>query len=247
MLRISSVFPRGQARNPHDLAGVEPQGHALIRSPAPYILKLQHGRLPGGAEDILSLLAVLPERLLGMEQIFPHHIGDELALRQLLRPFSHDLFSVPQHGDAVGNGENLIQQMRYIDDGLSILLEPADDRHQLIHFLFGERGCRLIHDDELGVVGAGLCNGDHLAVGDGQAIHPHLRGNRDSQLVQIGNGLLLRFFQAEKSMVSLFPAHHDIFPDRERRDQCQFLGHHVDAVSPRGVDGIGFSPSPSHQ
>ena len=56
--------------------------------------------------------------------------------------------SVAEHGDAVGNLENLVQVMRDVDHRDRLLLQPADDAKDELCFLLGQRRGRLVHDED---------------------------------------------------------------------------------------------------
>ena len=59
--------------------------------------------------------------------------------------------------------------MRDIDDGDLTRRQPADRREQLIDLRFGERGRRLVHDQDAGVDRQRLRDFHHLLFGDAQA------------------------------------------------------------------------------
>ena len=76
-----------------------------------------------------------------------------------------DGLPIAEDGDAIGNREDLFETMRDIDDAAAVRLEQPDDREQSLDFAFGQRGRRLVHDDDLRVGADRLGDLDDLLLG----------------------------------------------------------------------------------
>ena len=79
-----------------------------------------------------------------------------------------DVFAVPENRHIVCDREDLIHLVGDIDDPHAMRLLIRDDRKEVLHFAFGKRGSRLIHDQDVRLEGNGLGNLNDLPIGDGQ-------------------------------------------------------------------------------
>ncbi len=70
------------------------------------------------------------------------------------------------------------------EDRLAGRLQLADDAVELLHLLVGERGGRLVHDDDLGVHGKGARDGDQMLARDGEIAEARRRIEVDLELVE---------------------------------------------------------------
>ena len=82
-----------------------------------------------------------------------------------------DRGAIPQDGDAVGDGENLLQLVRNIDAGDSPLAQIAKDGEENLDFMLRERGGRFIKNENARVFREGLDDFHELLLADAEALH----------------------------------------------------------------------------
>ncbi len=85
-----------------------------------------------------------------------------------------DIAPVAQHGHALGDFHDLIEPMADENDGHAEFLQAADVLEQQVDFLPGQRGGRLIHDEQAGIDGKAATDGDELALRNGQGADAHV-------------------------------------------------------------------------
>ena len=112
--------------------------------------------------------------------LFARHFGelvfegaaDHRLKQSVIRHAGHvlgqDVLAVPHDGDAVAQLKQLLQLVGHEEDCNALVPELSDGRHQLADLLLAQRRCRLVHDDELGVLGHRLGDFDHLLKADAQ-------------------------------------------------------------------------------
>src|SRR5436853_5235612 len=69
-------------------------------------------------------------------------LGDVLDIAVAVNP------AVAQHDEAVAKFQDLVEEMRDVDDRLALGLEAADDLEEGVLLLEAERGRRLVEDDD---------------------------------------------------------------------------------------------------
>jgi hypothetical protein len=124
-----------------------------------------------------------------------HARGDrlhDLLLGRLLALVDADVPAEPQHRDARGGLEDVVQVVRDDDHREALLGEAPHERQHLFGLGDAERGGRLVEDHELGVPLHGLGHGDRLALATGERRDrlPDRVDRRDGQRLQ-GLGRLL--------------------------------------------------------
>ena len=82
-----------------------------------------------------------------------------------------DVAAEPQHGDPVGDLEDVVQVVRDQDDGEPLLGQPLDELEHLLRLRDAERGGRLVEDHEPRV--------PHHRAGDGDGLSLAARKGRD--------------------------------------------------------------------
>ncbi len=107
----------------------------------------------------------------------PHHIMHQFFDVQVLAGLGGDDQAVSQHGDGIRNAKKLFQLVGDIDAGDAMLLERAQDLHELFDLGFGERARRLVEDQYLGVLRQRLGNLGHLPLAHAQVLDHCLRLN----------------------------------------------------------------------
>ena len=83
----------------------------------------------------------------GCRHLAAYHVLDKLGAVGLVGVDGGDIFAVTEDGDAVGEGENLIETVGDEDDSHAIGLQFADDAEQDLHLCHGQR-CRGLIEDE---------------------------------------------------------------------------------------------------
>ena len=117
-------------------------------------------------------------------QLLAHHLRDQLDLRQLLDGvFAHQL-AVAQHGDAVADGVDLLEEVGDEDDAHAARLQVAHEAEKHLDFLFIQRRGRLVEDEHLAVHVHGASDGDHLLHGQGAVAQLLLGARGDAEALQ---------------------------------------------------------------
>ena len=106
----------------------------------------------------------------GVELAADHH-RDEATGGRVGGGHRVDPAPVLEDGDAVGDGEDLAQPVRDVEDGDALLAQPAHQRQQRLGLVVGQRGGGLVHHDDAGVERAGLDDLDHLLLRHRERAH----------------------------------------------------------------------------
>ena len=113
-------------------------------------------------------------------------------------------------------------------------LERADDLKEMRDFLFGQRGSRLVHDQDVGVVRHRLGDFDHLPIGDAEVAHFGLGIDADVEPIeQFPRAPPHLVVPHEAQAVERLAANPDVFRHRHVIHQVEFLMDHRDAVLQR--------------
>ena len=102
--------------------------------------------------------------------------------------------------------------MGNVDDALALAFQRADDFEKMVHFAFSQRGCRLIHNQYVGLVG--YCFGDfhHLPVGHAKAANFNFRIKINIEPLEKRSSLLAHLAVIDKApSVLRLAANPDIF------------------------------------
>ena len=140
-LRLAVAVHTGDA---HDLAPVDLQGHivdaaVLVLLVIVHMGQLRHHLCAGGV-----LLLVL-----GLAQLLAdHHVGQLLPVGVGTVHRAHHL-TQPQHSDAVGDVQHLAHLVADEDDALALADQLAHDGEQALHLNVGQRGGRLVQNQQL--------------------------------------------------------------------------------------------------
>jgi hypothetical protein len=138
----------------HDLTAAQRQVHALELAGARQAPDLE-GHLAG-------VVRVPAEQLV---QGPADHEADQLLGVELVGRRGGDVVSVPQHGDTVGDSEDLVQAVRDVDHANTTGGQVRDDPEELLDLPLGQGGGRLVHDHGLGLPHQGPGDGHDLLVG----------------------------------------------------------------------------------
>ena len=90
-----------------------------------------------------------------------------------------DEVAVAKHRHLVGDLEQLVHLVGDVDDALALRLQRTDDLEEMLDLALGQRRRRLVHDENVGIVGDRLGDLDHLPVGDREVAHLRFRIDRD--------------------------------------------------------------------
>src|SRR5262249_12326044 len=132
-----------------------------------------------GAPQVADLEHDLPDGciLLGEEgaQLATDHRADRLGLRELDGRPGQDQRAVAQHGDAIRDGEDLLQAMADEEDRDALGAQLAYDAEEILDFAGRERSSWLIHHQQARFHRERLGNLGQLLVGDREAAHGRAR------------------------------------------------------------------------
>jgi hypothetical protein len=104
-----------------------------------------------------------------------HHQADEGVLVGLFPPKLPHLFPAPKDGDAVGDGQDLVQLVADEDDGEAPGLEPPDLLEEVLGLLGGEDAGGLVQDQDPGPVEEGPQKLHPLLLPGGEAVDGRLQ------------------------------------------------------------------------
>ena len=156
-----------------DLAAMQVEAHVLDGAAAAQVADVEH-HVRVGLVDHRSLF----------EDGAPDHHPDDLLDRRVLRLHSRDVLAVAHDRDPVGDPLELFEAMRDVHDTDAGFAKLANDPKKLVDLRFGERGGRLVHDDDLRFVGEGLRDLDHLLLRDREVRDLRLRVDLEMKLVE---------------------------------------------------------------
>lgn len=162
------------------------------------------------------------------------HSLNQFAWRSGVRRPGPDMFSVSQHGDAIGELKNLILPMRDIDDSRAGCSQSVDLLEQPLRFDFTECTGRLIEDQNARLLQDSSGDMRHVAMCNAQ-----LRGwgGHIDCLTNVSHGFPCCVINGSPvdQAVSEWQAgcQRHVFSDRQRRKQLRFLMDRDDTASPR--------------
>ena len=175
---------------------------------------------------------------------------DDLLLVRVGAPVLADVAAQAQHGDAVGDREDVAEIVRDEDDREPLLREPLDELEHLMGLRDAERRGRLVEDHELRVPHHGLGDRDGLPLatregGDVLAVRPD-RGDREAAERLARAALHRRLVEAAEPIHELAPEVHVLDDvqvvaereilvddlDAERGGVLRLVDRHVLALEP---------------
>ena len=175
-----------------------------------------------------------------LRQLPADHHRDEPVAVELVDGIPAGDSAITQHRDLVGDSEHLVDSVRDIDDGAPARFQIGDDAEQPGHLPLRQRGRGLVHDEDVRLVRDGARDFDHLSVGDRQFGDALIRLDVDMHSTQkIGRapGQCAMVDQAKPRQ--RLAADPDVFRNRHRRHQIEFLVNHRHAAAKRHTAGIG--------
>ena len=111
-------------------------------------------------------------------------IVGELLLGQVRGQTGVDILAVTHDAHVVGNLKDFIRLVGDEHDGDAGITKLTDSDEQGVNLFLGQRGGRLVHDDELGVEQQGTADGNQLLVGHTQFAHFGIQINVAADLGQ---------------------------------------------------------------
>ena len=132
----------GDARNAEDLAAHCRKADIVKLLDA---LLIQNGQ----AADGQALLQLFVFRTVNVQRnaVADHHVRQGL-LRRLRGVHAADVLSLAQHGDAIRNGEHLVQLVGDDNDRLAVGLHVPHNGKELVRLLRRQDGRRLVEDQK---------------------------------------------------------------------------------------------------
>src|SRR5579884_1229399 len=177
-------------------------------------------------QDVARLRGIL---LHAQQHVSTDHRARERFLRRAFARDRLDRLAAPEHGDAVGDLEHLVQLVADEDDRLAVGPQALDDLEQLARLLRRQHGRRLVEDEHVRAAVERLEDLDALLLADGDRAdergridgEPELRGELADAL--LGSALV------EQRPVVRLDAEDDVLGDGHHRDEHEVLVHHPDA------------------
>ena len=120
------------------------------------------------------------------------------------------------------------------DNGLALRGQGAHDAEQVVAFLRGQDGCRLIEDEHIGAAVESLDDLHTLLDAHRQVFDVGIRVNVQAVLVRELANALRRAFQIEHAVAHDFHPQDDVLGHGHHRDEHEVLVHHADPLG----DGI---------
>ncbi len=173
-----------------------------------------------------------------------HHEADDLVLGEGAASLRGHPLTVAQHGDGVGDGKDLLEAVRDVDDGHPIGLELREDaREEQVDLGAGERRGRLVEEEQARAPVHRTQNLQHLALPGAERRHALQRVERQSVAREQGARLFphaLPVDHREHLAARGVAPHEDVLGHREVRRQVELLIDHADPPRLRvlGREGV---------
>ena len=207
-----------------------------------HILEQALGRQPvHRQEDLPVVTQVFRPGVVG--DLPAHHQRDDLPHGRGRRLAGVDVAAVPDHGDPVRDGLQLVNPVGDVDDAGLGGPEAPDQVVQHRDLGVVQRRGRLVHDEDLGVMGQGLGDLDGLLLRDRQRAHQCSGVQRQLQPVdEFPSCPVERTVVGEDSPAPGFPTDVDVLGDGQVGHQVELLVDDADAalLGLLGVDGDEF-------
>jgi hypothetical protein len=154
-------------------------------------------------------------------------VADDLVLARVSGLLRANRRAITQHGDAVGDAEDLVELVGDVDAGDAAFPQIAQDVEQDQHLVLGQRGGGFVENEDLRVLGERLDDLDELLLP--HAERAHRRGRIEIDLETIQQRLRLAIHARpvdEGSPAAWFAAEEDVFRHRHLLHERQFLINH---------------------
>ena len=104
------------------------------------------------------------------DELPPDHQPNQVGPAHVRTRHGGDRLAIAKHRDAIGDGDNLLEPMRDVDDARAAAAQPLDDPEQLLRLALGERRRRFVHDQDLRVRAERLGDLHHLLLGHAERL-----------------------------------------------------------------------------
>ena len=179
----------------------------------------------------------------------PHHVLDQLLGVQFRQLAGMDGLAVAEHGHAVADRAEFIEPVGDVDDAHAAIPQRPHDGENLMRLGFGERGRRLVEDQQAGPVMNGAADLDELLLRGAEVLHRPVCLQREAMFLDEALRLLLHMPPVHPADRALrFSSQEDVLGDRQVLCQQTLLVHHGNAVR-RGLGGSSKAdglPTPEH-
>jgi len=210
----------------HDLAAADGQGHVVHGSRRAEVLDRQSRRPP----------FVPSPRLMRCRRLAvpTDHGGDDAGRGEVVERPLGDGTTVAQHGDAVGELEQLVEPVGHEDDRHPLVLQGPDDVEQGVGLVLVQRAGRLVEDEDAGVHRQRPRDLHHLTLVGPEVphrsvdidVHPE-PGQRLGRCVPAGTPV------DPEGRASQTPTHEDVLRHGQLGRVRDLLRHHREAVGQR--------------
>ena len=166
-----------------------------------------------------------------------HHPNHRIRLERLDRQGA-DPAAVPQHREAVADGEDLLEPVRDVDDAHAVRAHPPDQIEQHVDLPLGEAGGGLVHDDDPRLEGHGLGDLHQLLLGGGKPGHGQARIQIRGQGLEQFGAAPVHFAGVLEPAPARFAAEKDVVRHVQVGAEVELLMDEGDALLP-GVPRVG--------
>ena len=160
------------------------------------------------------------------------HVADNLLHAVLLHRLGRYGYTVTHNGNSVAVGGNLLHTVRDIHHRHATLLQRTHNLEQLLRLTLGERCCRLVHDNHLGIDKQVTHNFCHLLLADGAFARLHVQRQLNFNLAAFFLCQLTHSFKIQYTHTIGNAVHHkQVFQDTQIRPDIQLLMNEGNAMS----------------
>ena len=157
----------------------------------------------------------------------PDHCRDDLAGREIAHGARLDDASIAHYGDAVRDARQLLHPMGDVDDADPSCSQPRNNGEQSFDLAIGERGRRLVHNDDPRMPGQDFGDLNELLLPDGKLGHRNLEGHSqaNSSKTRVARRSSARVDQTRARRLG---AERDVCDRGQLRNQGELLIDHAD-------------------
>ena len=164
-----------------------------------------------------------------MHQLAAHHRADNRLFVEIRPPRGEDVFAVAQHGDAVGDAEDLGQAVRHVDHPHPACGQRTHQLQQAVDLGLAERGGGLIHHHHAGIESQRPGDLDQLLLGHRQIAHDGVGVQVDLEPADHLGAAPVHGQPVDAQPAGGFAVDEDVLRHGQVRQQVEFLEDHVDA------------------
>ena len=216
------------ARNTQDLAGIGLEG-SMGQHLTAFLVDdgdVLHIQLQPGIDRIGTLNV--------QHDLFAHHHLRQAHFGGVAGVDRTHILTLAQHRHTVRQGEHLIELMGDDDNGVALLAHVAQHLEELLSFLWGQNGRRLVQDQDMGAAVEHLDDFNRLLLADGHLIDLAVQVQFKTVLVQQLLDVSLDGLQIQSELAR--QTEDDVFRRSQHIHQLEMLMNHTDAQI-KGVFG----------